>query len=390
MTVTHGADVARLREIGRALQAQGEALAQVEDRGSSMLLVLQDAWSGPDLVDLTDRWGLLRSSVSDAAQALDAFGRQAQTQADEQLATSDTAGPGGWAGDVPGARTTSAMSGRDSARGDDRAEDDPDERAREAPEDGRTEDDDRAENRDPETAPAEEERPDPGPSLGDPVPGESLPQDPEPPPWSPVDGGAGEHGSEFAGPLDYSTEAAARAGAAIKEGDWPDAARNLEHYLDNSGEPLEQDVDQMLEDCDELAADAATQRDDLAADAVADAKERGITEPVTYPVHTPWAGHYIDGEESQNWFYATGGMEYSQTGSVTVYPPDDPGGPYRYEMSTTVNYRDQYNWDGSKSTEIGPFTVSDAQLAALHRAGIAQEFEMRGESSEMTTEGEIP
>jgi len=52
--------------------------------------------------------------------------------------------------------------------------------------------------------------------------------------------------------------------------------------------------------------------------------------------------------------------------------------------------RDQYNWDGPKSTQIGPITVTDAQLAALHRAGLAQEFTAYGQSSTRRTEGSTP
>mgnify|MGYP003500725233 FL=1 len=49
-------------------------------------------------------------------------------------------------------------------------------------------------------------------------------------------------------------------------------------------------------------------------------------------------------------------------------------------MTTAVNIRDRYNWDGTKSTEIGPFTVTDEQLAELHRKGLAQEYTATGTS----------
>lgn len=52
--------------------------------------------------------------------------------------------------------------------------------------------------------------------------------------------------------------------------------------------------------------------------------------------------------------------------------------------------RDQYNWDGSKSTQIGPFNVTDEQLAQLHRSGLAQEYTNYGRSSETTVEGSVP
>ncbi len=131
-----------------------------------------------------------------------------------------------------------------------------------------------------------------------------------------------------------------------------------------------------------------TRTSEIAQQAVANAKERGITGPMTYPVSTPWRGYYLG--DTDNWYYATNGMQHSTTGSVTVYPPETPGGAWRYETSTQVEYRDQYNWDGSKSVTIKGFEVTDEQLAELHRAGLAREYTMYGTSSTRTSSGEIP
>lgn len=54
--------------------------------------------------------------------------------------------------------------------------------------------------------------------------------------------------------------------------------------------------------------------------------------------------------------------------------------------ATTLEYRDQYNWDGGKRTTIdlpGPFdpTITDQQLAELHRAGLAKEFLLHGSTT---------
>jgi hypothetical protein len=113
--------------------------------------------------------------------------------------------------------------------------------------------------------------------------------------------------------------------------------------------------------------------------------------PITFPVSTSWDGFGYEKGASvvdvKNWYYATGGFAYNLTGQVTVYPPETPGGEWRYVQDVTVNVRDRYNWDGSKSTQIGPFTVTDAQLQELHRAGLAQEYNMLGESSNRRSEG---
>lgn len=62
----------------------------------------------------------------------------------------------------------------------------------------------------------------------------------------------------------------------------------------------------------------------------------------------------------------------------------------RYEVDTQVSFRDRYNWDDGKSTQIGPFTVTDESLAAMHCAGIARECNLLGESSSQHTEGSVP
>jgi len=39
---------------------------------------------------------------------------------------------------------------------------------------------------------------------------------------------------------------------------------------------------------------------------------------------------------------------------------------------------DRYNWDGGKKVNIGPITITDESMAEMHRAGVAQEFNMSG------------
>jgi hypothetical protein len=223
--------------------------------------------------------------------------------------------------------------------------------------------------------------------LGEPVPG-TAPVFPDPPPWQPVDEGAGDYDSEFAGPVDRLTEAAAEAAANGMSGTWPDAARNLLHFLGGSGEALPQDVDAMLADVPSFADAVAREQERLALAAVEAARASGATGPMTYPVSSPWRGFPYG--ERDNWFYALGSWQHSQTGYITVVPPASPGGQWTYTVETTTRVQDQYNWDGSKSTDIGPFTVTDAQLAALHRAGLAQEFTAYGQSSTRRTEGSTP
>lgn len=236
---------------------------------------------------------------------------------------------------------------------------------------------------------------DTGPGLGAPVPGESV-EIPQPPHWQPVDEGAGEWGSSAGGwngsynvARQRLVRAAADAAAHAVAGRWPNASRNLLHYLGNSGEPLEQDVDQIFEDVPEFRQEVDGLHNGLAALAVRQAKADKIDGPVTFPVNTAWDGFYITSGMSEDWFRALGGIQYNVTGQITVYPPDEPGGEYRYTMETQTNLRDQYNWDEGKSTQIGPFTVDDDTMGKMHRAGVAQEYLAHGRSETETREGTL-
>lgn len=79
--------------------------------------------------------------------------------------------------------------------------------------------------------------------------------------------------------------------------------------------------------------------------------------------------------------YVTGGYQYATDGTVTVYPPTADNPEWTYSYDYRVHTADRYNWDGSKSTQIFGMTITDKQLQELHRAGLAQEYDMSGESS---------
>ena len=217
--------------------------------------------------------------------------------------------------------------------------------------------------------------------LGEPVAGESAAM-PRPEPWKyPGDSegeGSGPYAQRGANLGDYATHEAAASAAGLMQPFWPDAARNLMHFLDNSGKPLDMNTDGMLKDLPELRDSAESDLQQKINDATTNAKASGYTGPVTYPFVTNWKDNYEDKSENQNWFYATGGYQHATAGTITVYP--DGSYTYKYQVHTA----DRYNWDGDKKTGIGPFTVTDKQLQELHRAGIAQEFDLVGESSVRT------
>lgn len=221
--------------------------------------------------------------------------------------------------------------------------------------------------------------------LGDPVWGTHAPIPPISP-WqyqgdTAVEG-SGQHNQRAAGVGDYAVHEAATSAANVMAPLWPDASKNLLHFLDNTGTPLDINVDNMLNDLPDFQNDVSGAEQYSVRQAIAAARNSGFDAPVTYPFTTDWFGHYAKQSDDANWFYATGGFSYALAGTVTVYPPDDASsGVWRHEVNYEVHVADRYNWDGSKQTQIGPFTVTDAQLQELHRAGIAQEYDLVGCSS---------
>ncbi|GAA3219519.1 hypothetical protein GCM10020256_24620 [Streptomyces thermocoprophilus] len=90
-------------------------------------------------------------------------------------------------------------------------------------------------------------------------------------------------------------------------------------------------------------------------------------------METPGIGYT---HSDRNWYLAVGSAQTNTTGVITVVPGTD--GRPKVSLDYQVNVWDRYNWDPGKATPIGPTTVTDADMARLHRTGLAKEFDMRG------------
>lgn len=231
-----------------------------------------------------------------------------------------------------------------------------------------------------------------GTGLGKPVPGEHADM-PGVTPWD-YQGdseyeGSGPHAQRPYTQDDLMFHQELRTGASTIYFIMPDAARNMLHYLDNTGTPQGVNVDRMLTDLPDLPVDAKNAAEKMAADAVEAAKTSGATGPVTYPFTTPWKGEYASQSESMNWFLALGGYQACTDGTVTVYPPDPANGrpDWTYKYDYRVHVADRYNWDEGKTTKVGNMKIDDSQMQALHQAGLAQEYDLVGMSSVMSGEG---
>lgn len=236
--------------------------------------------------------------------------------------------------------------------------------------------------------------------LGPGVPGTEVPF-PEPPGWTPPDLGSDAegdaHGSDDAGLKERANEVAIHHAAYGMGAVWPNASRNLLHYLDNSGEDLEQPVDDMLNDLSDFRSGVEDREQRLGVLAIEQARTSGATGPVSFPVNSEWLEHgYMNADinVNHNWYFGTGAFQYNLSGTVVVHPPEVPDGEWRYETDTVVNYRDRYNWDGDKFVVLpeevpvmGGEEIHDTQLQDLHKQGLAREFNMLGQSSRRTSKG---
>lgn len=399
MAAFWGAQTDQLRDLGSSVTTAAGRITALFDALDGIVLV-EENWQGSDAESFRAAYtGGARDTAHTAVAALRAHSSSLVEEAQQQdyassaavgagttgiLATL-TGAPAGGAG-MPAGFETSASLGFWDNRGDERSGRRGEGRENSPRREGDEDFDPDAENPNAQYSTPGPDATAPGDTgLGDGVAGTDA-DAPEPPAWTPPADGAGEYDSEFAGPIDHSVHSLAREGADLKRGDWPNASEHLDHFLDNSGEDYRADVDSLISDQPAFDREAEDRRHQAGHDAVARAQADGATGPVTYPLSTAWDGHTADGD----WFYASGSFTYNQTGTVTAYPPDADHTEWRYEVDTQVNFRDRYNWDGGKATQIGPFTVSDESLAALHRGGIAKEYNLVGESSPQHSEGTVP
>lgn len=402
MAAFWGARTDQLRALSSSVDTAADRLEGLFTTLDQLVLD-ESSWRGPDAESFRSRYSdTARRATTAACAALRTRSTTLIADADEQDDVSATDGSGGLgqllasvpAGWFSGMGATPGIDGSDVSaslgfwdnRGDERSSRRGESRENTPRTDGDDSYDPDADNPNAQYSTPGPEATAPGESgLGEGVPGTDV-DAPEPPAWTPPADGAGEHNSEFAGPVDHSVHGLAREGADLMRGKWPNASEHLDHFLDNNGEDHQADVDDLIDDQPQFAQATEERRHQAGHDAVARAQADGATGPVTYPLSTAWDGHTADGD----WFYASGSFNYNQTGTVTAYPPDAEHPEWRYEVDTEVNFRDRYNWDGNKSTQIGPFTVEDESLAALHRAGIAREYNLVGESSPQHTEGTVP
>lgn len=92
MTLTHGADAARLRQIAAQLRGQAKLTSRIGAEGGARTSVISGVWEGRDREDFVRDWRVAERSLDDCAAMLTTMADLMIEQAEEQLDASDGAG----------------------------------------------------------------------------------------------------------------------------------------------------------------------------------------------------------------------------------------------------------------------------------------------------------
>ncbi|TAF98087.1 MAG: hypothetical protein EAZ45_21065 [Oscillatoriales cyanobacterium] len=144
----------------------------------------------------------------------------------------------------------------------------------------------------------------------------------------------------------------------------PNASRHMNHYLENSGQPLTIDMNEFMKvsSVKKNVEKAVEEAKKIIARSRKDSKN---LRPNTL-ISGVRKSDRIRKEESVDWFFAVGDYSY--------WWQADP-----LTGEITVQIRDQYNWDQGKDVNILGVTIKDEVLGSLHQAGLAQEYQVKGE-----------
>lgn len=189
-------------------------------------------------------------------------------------------------------------------------------------------------------------------------------------------------------------QASALGGRQLKN--MPMAADHLEHYLEGSGDPIQLDMDDTMDRLPEFEERVDNHQDSLGQDAIERAKKKGGDGPVTFEVDTPWRGWGYPPEDmngkgfvyqDRDFGNAVGSFSYRLSGEVTAIPPKEPGGEWTYEMETDVQVKKFYDWERDNEDPVFGYPerialpYSQADLAQLHKDGLAQEYWIEGSTT---------
>ena len=156
-----------------------------------------------------------------------------------------------------------------------------------------------------------------------------------------------------------------RAKLTVWGGSWrsmPDASRHLQHFLNNSGTPLNVRFREMNRE----SGSAKMHLERELRDAITYAEKLANSDGGFIMV-TPSETGTLNSEG--NWLYAVG--RYTTWARASVVKCGE-----KFSMNWHFYFRDIYDWELDNGAGGG--LVTDREMALLHRYGLAREYEMNG------------
>ena len=142
---------------------------------------------------------------------------------------------------------------------------------------------------------------------------------------------------------------------------WYNAVRFLDHWLKASGDPVEIDVSELMEDLEPF-------RDEVRG--FAD-RHRGDADGYDSGWRTFGVEDFLEDADNDtlDWYYAMNHFQYRVFGQ---------GSSYTVLVYKAYNFGGEGGGPGRADLDIGPFALSQEDLANLHERGLAQDFEITG------------
>ncbi|KAK2811806.1 hypothetical protein FQN50_001844 [Emmonsiellopsis sp. PD_5] len=210
-----------------------------------------------------------------------------------------------------------------------------------------------------------------------------IPGPPTDPPQQPGDG-SGEYNSIWlCSPNDWKVHTILKGGVvAFTAKGWIQSARAMNHYLGESGDDLDVNVQTMMKSTPAFK-DAIHA---LAEKTVKHKLDTFVGPWVDLPFVSAWTVWHAwndaaNAPHNYDWYYALGEYSYAVSGVISRAKNGD----------MTVRWKahafDRYNWDNSnKKNNFGwGVELSHAEIGHLHKCGSAQEYTVRGSSKEQVT-----
>jgi len=210
---------------------------------------------------------------------------------------------------------------------------------------------------------------------------------PGPPPDPVFDEGAGPYNIEkpTAEDIQFYNDWKEKADLAVSLG-FPNAARHMYHFLENTGSDLIFSTDHMMFDFGPVAGLQSAVEDIVKVQAEQAFRKAAVGEGSKATFQTPWQASHTTWGFHLDWFLAIGGFSWSVAGVVDA---SRVSGEYTSTVRYVVYAVDRYNWDTGKGLLEG-LLANDEDLQRLHRVGLAREYNERGSSKVYKIEGYNP